>query len=413
VPGARQSNPSGLNHAPLGFEPQPHHRRYQRVRHVLHRRRRLRNSLVQIIYLVPAVALAFALPLFNADPHIEASRIVSLYYSLATGFIALITLLFSLLFLVVPYANTHLTPRLTIFRDKPIVWQSFAFFVAVFVFLAIGGLTLSNDDDVSFVVPLIALLLVLASLGMIRALQIHAYQSLKLGGTLDEIVAAGERVIEVLYRDDLGARPPDRIEMAPVTAEVRWPRRLAMLRQVDVPKLVRFAERADVVVELRVMIGTEVRHDVVVAAVHGDAGSNDPAELIGMVDAGPDRSFDQDPLFAFRLLVDIALRALSTAVNDPITAVQAIGCVHELLHRLLRRDLDIGRITSTDGRLRVVLDVPTWEDFLALTFDELNAYIGASPQARRRLTEMMDDLLAGAPAERRPALEARWPVIAT
>ena len=52
-------------------------------------------------------------------------------------------LVFSLLFLVVPYANTSLTPRLTLFRENPVVWHSFAFFVAVFVFLSVGGMAVS------------------------------------------------------------------------------------------------------------------------------------------------------------------------------------------------------------------------------------------------------------------------------
>ena len=64
------------------------------------------------------------------------------------------------------------------------------------------------------------------------------------------------------------------------------------------------------------------------------------------------------PLFGLRLLVHIALRSLSSAIDDPISAVQAIGGVHELLHSLIDRDLDIGRIADASGDIRVVLDVP-------------------------------------------------------
>ena len=46
-------------------------------------------------------------------------------------------------------------------------------------------------------------------------------------------------------------------------------------------------------------------------------------EITG-IELGAERTFEQDPKYALRLLVDIAIRALSPAVNDPITAVQAL-----------------------------------------------------------------------------------------
>ena len=412
MPSASESNRAAPRRRHLAGFDLTRRPRYQRVKGVLRRRRRLRIGLIQLIYLVPAVALGLAVPLIDYSPHVDASRVVGLYYSLATGLIALIAVVFSLLFLVVPYANTSLTPRLTLFRDNPIVWHSFSFFVGAFVFLAVGGLTLSNDEQVGYLVPVIALVLVLASLWITRVLQFHAYRSLQLGGTLHDIVSKGERVIDVLYRDPLGVDRPVRPELPPVVAEVVWPHTLSTVRQIDVPRLVRYATNADVVVDLRVTVGDELRRDITVLAVRGEAAgphdaSSRDATLLRMIDAGPDRTFDQDPLFAFRLLVDIAMRSLSSAVNDPITAVQAMGGIHELLHLLLDRDLAIGAIAGADGRLRVVVKVPAWDDYLAIGVDELAAYVSVSPQARGRLQAMVDALLAEAPPARRPALEQR------
>jgi uncharacterized membrane protein len=192
-----------------------------------------------------------------------------------------------------------------------------------------------------------------------------------------------------------------------VEAEVRWPHGLGVLAQVDVPKLVRLAADADALVELDVPVGGELRRGAVVISIRRGTERLDHEGLLRLLDAGPDRTFDQDPLFAFRLLVDIALRALSSAINDPITAVQAIGGVHELLDSLVGRDLDIGRIGSADGELRVVLDVPSWEDYLAIGVDELSPYTLRSPQAQQRLVAMVDALLTEAPPSRRAALEIR------
>jgi uncharacterized membrane protein len=171
------------------------------------------------------------------------------------------------------------------------------------------------------------------------------------------------------------------------------------------------SDRGDVI-EVRVGVGQELRRDVVLFAVRGSAGEEDYRDLVRTIETGPDRTFDQDPLFAFRLLADIALRALSPAVNDPFTAVQAIGGIHQLLHDVMARDLDIGHVGDDDNELRVVLTVPSCDDYLAAGVDELVPYLRPNPLALVRLAEMVDALLAGAPPTRRAGLEARRQTIA-
>jgi uncharacterized membrane protein len=397
---------------PLGFRAEEQTRRYQRLRRVLRRRRRLRVGLVQFIFIAFGVVLALLMPEIDVGADVDSNRVSNLMFSLSGGVVAVIAVVFSLLFLVVPYANTNLTPRLTLFREDPVVWRSFAFFVAVFVYCATAGMALSNDEEISFLVPVIALLLVLVALGAIRTLQFRAYRSLQLGATLSDITAQGQRVIDVLYADVAVEADERQVELPPVEAEVRWPHGLGVLAQVDVPKLVRLAAAADALVELKVRVGGELRRGIVVVSIRRGAERIDHARLLKLLDVAGDRTFDQDPLFAFRLLVDIALRAVSAAINDPITAVQAIGGVHELLHTLVGRDLDIGLIGSTDGELRVVLNVPRWEDYLAVGVDELSPYVGHNPQAQQRLVAMVDALLIEAPPCRRASLEARQQALA-
>ena len=84
-----------------------------------------------------------------------------------------------------------------------------------------------------------------------------------------------------------------------------------------------------------------------------------------------ERTAEQDPKYPIRLLVDIAIKALSPAINDPTTAVQAIDQIEDLLRRLGRRDLDAGQARDAKGVLRLIFPMPTWEDYLALAFDEV------------------------------------------
>jgi uncharacterized membrane protein len=83
--------------------------------------------------------------------------------------------------------------------------------------------------------------------------------------------------------------------------------------------------------------------------------------------------------------VDIAIRALSPSVNDPTTAVQALDQIEDLLGRPGRRQLDAGYTRDATGKIRVTFPVPTWEDYLALSFDEIRQFGATSVQVVRRL----------------------------
>jgi len=113
---------------------------------------------------------------------------------------------------------------------------------------------------------------------------------------------------------------------------------------------------------------------------------------------------DQDPTFAFRILLDIALKALSPAINDPTTAVLAIDQLHRLLRSLGKRRLSSEEILDADGQLRVIMRTPNWPDYVHLTFTELRFNGASSIQVARRLRAMIENLLQNLPEHRHPAL---------
>jgi uncharacterized membrane protein len=73
------------------------------------------------------------------------------------------------------------------------------------------------------------------------------------------------------------------------------------------------------------------------------------AAVLKAVRTGAERTFEQDPALALRGFVDIALRAVSPAINDPTTAFQVLDSVESLLRLLIRRDLDVGEVTGLYG----------------------------------------------------------------
>ncbi len=67
------------------------------------------------------------------------------------------------------------------------------------------------------------------------------------------------------------------------------------------------------------------------------------------------RTIDQDPAFALRMLVDIAIRALSPAINDPTTAVQALDRIESLLAELATRRPGPSLVVDDDGTPRAIV----------------------------------------------------------
>jgi uncharacterized membrane protein len=113
---------------------------------------------------------------------------------------------------------------------------------------------------------------------------------------------------------------------------------------------------------------------------------------------------EQDPMFVFRIIVDIASKALSPAINDPTTAVLAIDQLHHLLRDVGTRYLAEGHEKDRAGELRLVYRTPDWEDFVQLSITEIRHYGHDSIQVMRRLRSMLENLLATLPDRRAPIL---------
>lgn len=157
------------------------------------------------------------------------------------------------------------------------------------------------------------------------------------------------------------------------------------------------AERHDCTLVLTHPIGDFVPSGVTLMEVHG-ASPPDHRNVVGLVALGVERTIEQDPAFALRILVDIAIRALSPAVNDPTTAVQVLNHIEALLHAIGR--LDLGRsytLHDERGLPRLVVPGRTWEEFLQLAVVEIREYGATAVQVCRRLRALLEGLLAALP----------------
>ncbi len=293
-------------------------------------------------------------------------------------------LIFSVLFLVVQWVSTTFSPRLMLFRDDPIVWRTFGFAVGLVVFCVTAALSIGKRADVSVAVPVLAMLLLLVLIALLRTLQLRAFSAIQLAPALGSIAARGREVLGALYtrdRTELATTP-----LPPPSTTVGWPHPPAVLQRVRTRRLVDAARSADVVIVLREAPGATLHFGDPVADVHGGALPDDV--VLHGLRLGDERTFEQDPLFAFRLLADVALRALSAAVNDPATAVQTFDGLGDLLGRVAAMPHGPLRLTDRDGVPRLVIPRPDCEEFLRTGVDDI-IFAARSPMVLAGLRTML------------------------
>ena len=175
------------------------------------------------------------------------------------------------------------------------------------------------------------------------------------------------------------------------------------MQQLDLGRLLRAA--GGTVIVLRAGMGDTLQQGAPVADLHG--GEVADAAVLGGLVTGPERTFGQDPLFAFRLLADIGMRALSAAVNDPATAVQVLDTTESLLQALVTRDLDVAQVADDTGTVRVVLALPSWDDYLRTSLDDLIESASQSPMVLLRARALLTTLRSAAPPARQPPITRR------
>ena len=181
------------------------------------------------------------------------------------------------------------------------------------------------------------------------------------------------------------------------------------LQAIDADGLVAWARAHGAELVLPHPVGDFVHADEPVVQVFGgDFGERAATELEGMIALGDERTFDQDPTFALRMMVDIAIKALT--VNDPTTAVQVLDHIGEVLALVGQTDLDLRTKDREPGATAAVVIVTRrWEDIVMLGLTEIRESGATSVQVMRRLRALLEELLATVRPEHRAAVAGGTP----
>jgi uncharacterized membrane protein len=338
----------------------------------------------------------------------------AIYAAIASGMIALTGIVFSLTFVMVQFSATAYSPRLVLWiaRD-PVMSHALGTFTATFLYAtaALAGVDRRGSGKVPFVSTWVVVALLVASVGMFISL-IHRIGLLQVNRMLIFTGDQGRRVITTMYpsvKSVAAGNGSVDFHALPRAQTLIHRGRPRSIQAIDAPTLVDLAKSSDGVIEMVVAVGDTIVELTPLLHVFGTPQPINERELRNGIEFGGERTFEQDPKYAIRLLVDIAIKALSPAINDPTTAVQALDQIEDLLLRLGLRHLEIGTFRDSNGKLRLVVPFPAWEDFLRLAFDEILSYGANSVQVMRRMNALVSDLIPAVPEERRPALR-HWDV---
>src|SRR5579871_2742161 len=369
---------------------------------------------IPLLYAAGALVLGFTVPrlAYSILPGylsaVSVGAAIGIYSAIASGMIALTGIVFSITFLMVQFSATAYSPRLVLWiaRD-PVLSHSMGVFTATFLY-AIAALAWV-DRGGSGRVPLSGTLLVTVLLVVSVIMFIFLIQRvgmLQVNRMLVFTADQGRKTIESLYPSlstPAYQGSPQMIDTQCLQTLVHYGRP-SIIEEIDIQALVEIAIRNECAIELVPSIGDAAYDTTATVRVFGK-GTPIPEDILRpLIRFGGERTFTQDPKYAIRLLVDIAIKALSAAINDPTTAVQALDQIEDLLIRLGRRRLEIGTFCDTAGTPRLLVTFPTWDDFLHLAFDEIGFYGATSIQVMRRMKALVNGLLSMLPEERHAAL---------
>lgn len=380
------------------------------------------SYLKSALWTVPLFAIALELLLSPLIRALDASQhwllaglspagATALYQTVITMTLSFLVFTFGSLLVAIQVAGGQLTPRIiatTLLRNN-VVRYSVGLFVFTLVF-AVAALN-RQGESVQQLVSLLTGILGVACIANFLFLIDYAARLLRPVAVVAQVGDEGVAMIKTVYPDPATALPPEAVALHEAP---HMPRREVAQRDssqivlaVDIPMLVKLARSHDGVIEFIPQVGDFVAADEPLFVLHGGAMAIEDRVVRSTVAFGPERTLEQDPMFAFRIIVDIGLKALSPAINDPTTAVLALDQVHRLLRMVGRRRLRGEVIPDDEGRPRVIFRTPNWEDYVQVACSEIRACGANNLQVVRRLRALLENLRGTLPPHRRPALDVQ------
>src|SRR6202048_262116 len=349
-----------------------------------------------------AAAGRLALPAWISSGGPDVAR--QILIAIAAAVITVAGVVFSITILVLQLASQQFGPRMLRNFIRDIGTQaSLGAFVATFVY-SIVALQAVTDPPQSFVPHLstsVAVGLVLIDLGVLIYFIDHVASSIQLTSVVSGIAQDSRTTLAQLQADEwqlvqLGVDEDDFVELTHTAdqGDSIAAQESGFLQAVGYKRLVAIATQCDAVIRLLhrpgnfVVTGQPLARVIPPQAVRPVSRARVRTHLVG-----PNRTLTQDPGFAIDQLVEVALRALSPAVNDTFTALNCIDWLGDCMCHAYGQRLPSGVYCDVNGNVRVIEPVITHERLLKGAIDKVRQAGRGMPAILIRQLENMQKVM--------------------
>jgi len=340
--------------------------------------------------------------LFSGDP--GAARTV--LDAVSSSLITVTSLTFSLTVVTLQLASSQFSPRLLrTFASDVFVQATLGLFLATFTFsLTVLRSVRSAGDTQSVFVPQISVtvsfVLAVASVVGLVVFLAHLVRQIRVKTILRDVHADATATIEAVLDTAQGSgRDACPLPTPPEYASTVFARSSGFLVRVEEDELLGCAVEHDIHILLDSHPGASLVAGTPIGSTWSRTGSKRGQEverledrIAGALHVGFERTAAQDVGYGLRQLTDVANKALSPGINDPTTAVHALGTISAVLCELAGRDLGPSVLRDDDGRVRVVLRRPDLADLVDVAITQPRHYGSSDPQVMARLFRLLEEL---------------------
>ena len=330
----------------------------------------------------------------HQDPQV-AQVILS---AIATSIMTVVSIVFAILLMTLTLASTQFSPRILVsfVRDRGTQW-TLGVFLGTFSY-CMAALPAARSLPIAFVPVLTvtgAMLLALVAVGWLIFFIHHISQAISVNHIVDRIARETELVIdELMPRPRTRFEPMSRLPLDDTGQTAILNQRSGYIRFVDVDQLLYLAKSWRVRIRVERGVGQFLPAGVPLLHVSREDRINPmrSAELLGAFDIGPTRTFQQDVEFGVIQIVDIALRAISPAINDPSTAISCIDQLSRILIRWLGRAPPASVLFDPPHVPRVSVPWISVDGMLDTAFEQIRHYAANDAAVSLRLLRAIGDI---------------------
>jgi uncharacterized membrane protein len=344
----------------------------------------------------PAIAVWIPSTLFPShDDPVVAQIILS---SIATSIMTVVSIVFAILLMTLTLASTQFSPRILIgfVRDRTTQW-TLGLFLGTFSY-CMAALPAARTLPHAFVpvaTVMGAMVLAVLCVGWLIFFINHISQSISVNHIVDRIARETELVIDEFMPFPRGSYDaPDRVALTLPADGAVISRQSGYIRYIDIKRLVALAKDYQVSLQIERRVGQFVPAGAPLLRVSKAArvSADRALHLMATFDIGPARTLQQDVEFGIIQIVDIALRAMSPAVNDPSTAISCVDQLSRILIRWISRAPPPSQFYDPPHVLRV--DVPWigFEGLLDTAFEQIRHYASSDVAVSLRLLRALNDI---------------------